>query len=303
MLTGELTCCREFRFEERVYQFQDRRRFVCTVDVHAQTRSVADTVSEISRELFHFADRIRGRDSPPASRNIAHDVVTLAFRRDDIRPVQCKSEIWRNIHGFEEAARPIITASQPVCCTIRTASSGVMMSPLPITGIFTAAFTSAMRVQSAWPLYPCSRVRGCRATACSPQSSASRAICTATNSLSLHPARNFMVEGMEMAARTFLRICSTSGRSRSSPDPPLHFTTLFTGQPKLMSTMSKPWSSQTLAASAITSGSEPNNCAEMGCSSGSKYRYRNARVGFFGLMQIHDPCELVNSVIIRPQPP
>ena len=79
-----------------------------------------------------------------------------------------------------------------------------------------------------------------------------------------------MVSGIEMAARTLRRISSTSGRSRSSPEPPLHFTTFFTGQPKLMSTMSKPRSWQTRAASAITCGSEPNSCAEMGCSSGSK---------------------------------
>ena len=48
--------------------------------------------------------------------------------------------------------RPIITASQPVSRTMRTASSGVTISPLPITGMWrTAAFTSAMRVQSALP--------------------------------------------------------------------------------------------------------------------------------------------------------
>ena len=38
-----------------------------------------------------------------------------------------------------------MTASQPVSRIMRTASSGVTMSPLPITGILTAAFTSAMR--------------------------------------------------------------------------------------------------------------------------------------------------------------
>ena len=53
-----------------------------------------------------------------------------------------------------------------------------------------------------------------------------------------------MVNGIEIAARTLRRIFSTSGKSRSRPEPPLHFTTLFTGQPKLMSTMSKPMSWQ-----------------------------------------------------------
>ena len=88
-----------------------------------------------------------------------------------------------------------------------------------------------------------------------------------------------MVNGIEMAARTSRRSRSTSGRSRSRPEPPLHFTTLFTGQPKLMSRMSKPRSWQTRAASAITAGSAPNSCAEMGCSSGSKDRYCKVRVG------------------------
>ena len=57
-----------------------------------------------------------------------------------------------------------------------------------------------------------------------------------------------------MAARTSRSSRSTSGRSRSSPEPPLHFTTLFTGQPKLMSRMSKPRSWHMRAASAITAG-------------------------------------------------
>ena len=56
------------------------------------------------------------------------------------------------IQGLDDAARPIMTASQSVSATMRTASSGVMMSPLPMTGILTASFTSAMRVQSALPL-------------------------------------------------------------------------------------------------------------------------------------------------------
>ena len=44
----------------------------------------------------------------------------------------------------------------------------------------------------------------------------------------------------EIADRTWVRICSTSGRSRRQPEPPLHFVTLLTGQPKLMSRTSKP---------------------------------------------------------------
>src|SRR5580704_12001877 len=52
---------------------------------------------------------------------------------------------------------------------------------------------------------------------------------------------------MEMAAFTLRRMASTSGRSRRSPEPPLDLTTLLTGQPKLMSTTSKPRSWQTRA--------------------------------------------------------
>ena len=58
-----------------------------------------------------------------------------------------------------------------------------------------------------------------------------------------------------------------------------------------------------MAARAITSGSEPNNCAVMGCSSGSKARYFMVRVGLRVGVELAIPCELVNSVMIRPHPP
>ena len=67
--------------------------------------------------------------------------------------------IWRKIQGFDGAMRPIMTASQPVCVTMAQASSGLRMSPLPITGILTASFTAAIHSQRAVPLYPISRVR------------------------------------------------------------------------------------------------------------------------------------------------
>jgi len=35
--------------------------------------------------------------------------------------------------GLVAAARPIITAAQPVSRTMRAASSGLLMSPLPMT--------------------------------------------------------------------------------------------------------------------------------------------------------------------------
>ena len=58
--------------------------------------------------------------------------------------------------------RPTITPSAPVMAKQRWASSGVLMSPLAITGIVSAALTWAIACQSAWPLKPCSRVRPCR---------------------------------------------------------------------------------------------------------------------------------------------
>ena len=53
----------------------------------------------------------------------------------------------------------------------------------------------------------------------------------------------------------------------------------------------------------MTSGSAPNSCAEMGRSSGSKYRYRSVRVGLRAPCEALTPCELVNSVMSRPHPP
>jgi len=59
--------------------------------------------------------------------------------RSHLRPVE-----QRKIHGCRPPARPIMTASQPVYCFIRSISAADFTSPLPMTGIFTAAFTSAM---------------------------------------------------------------------------------------------------------------------------------------------------------------
>ena len=95
------------------------------------------------------------------------------------------------------------------------------MSPLPITGIATACFTLAIHSQRAWPLYPCSRVRACRATAFSPSASAIRASSTQTMSASFQPRRNFTVKGIVTALRTARKISPMRGRSRSRPEPPL----------------------------------------------------------------------------------
>src|SRR5262249_9575788 len=101
----------------------------------------------------------------------------------------------------------------------------------------------------------------------------------------------------------WVRIFSTRGKSRRQPEPPLHLVTLLTGQPKLISRTSKPRSWQMRAASAITAGSAPNSCAEMGCSSGENAKYFNVLVGLFQPHEALTPWELVNSVMIRPHPP
>ena len=53
--------------------------------------------------------------------------------------------------AFRIDALPIIIPSTPVSLNILTASSGVLISPFPITGIFTAFFTSFIIFQSAIP--------------------------------------------------------------------------------------------------------------------------------------------------------
>ncbi len=55
---------------------------------------------------------------------------------------------------------------------------------------------------------------------------------------------------MVTAARMDSKIFAMSGRSRSRPEPPLQATTRLAGQPRFRSTMSKPASWQTRAASA-----------------------------------------------------
>ena len=77
-------------------------------------------------------------------------------------PVACQCLISRKIHGADIAARPIMIPATPD--PIRSANvNASLTSPLPITGIFTLAATSAMTSQSAAPEYPCSFVRPCTA--------------------------------------------------------------------------------------------------------------------------------------------
>ena len=83
------------------------------------------------------------------------------------------------------------------------------------------------------------------------------------------PMRILSVTGIETARTVASRMRPASRSSRISEEPAWPLTTFFTGQPKLMSTMAAPRSSFSLAASAITSGSQPASWTDIGNSSGS----------------------------------
>ena len=102
----------------------------------AKFAAVPHAMRKPACELLHFANTIgqvgsiNFRGSSPK--------VNGAGRR----PWACRNGRWRRTApsarrstGLVAAARPIITASQPVSRTMRSASSGMLTSPLPITGI------------------------------------------------------------------------------------------------------------------------------------------------------------------------
>ena len=82
------------------------------------------------------------------------------------------------------------------------------------------------------------------------------------------PVRILSVTGSFTALTVASRIFAACTSSRISDEPAWPFTTFFTGQPKLMSMIAAPRSSLSLAASAITSGSQPASWTDMGNSSG-----------------------------------
>ena len=153
-----------------------------------------------------------------------------------------------------QRVRPIMTASQPVCATMAAASSGERTSPLPITGIFTASFSAAihsqLRLSAVTLLAGASVQRDCS------ESTFLRHLgeldvddfLVAPSGAELHRERNLHRSAYR------LEDVLMSGRSRSRPEPPLHFTTFFAGQPRFRSTRSKPRSSTTRAASASDCG-------------------------------------------------
>ena len=146
---------------------------------------------------------------------------------------------WAKIHGFERASRAIITPSQPLSRSRRTAVAAESMSPLPTTGIRdTLRFTAAIASQSAFPLKNSAATRPCTVRHEAPASSIRCATSTAVRQASEQPSRILAVTGTPSQASTTRRtIMPTRSGSRSSHDPLWAFSvTCRTGQPKLRST-------------------------------------------------------------------
>ena len=107
---------RRLGLEECVHQIENRGGFLRLVDGRAKLRAVAHAVREVSGELFHLADVVLLAVIDQHARNSAAS--SRSGRCCARLVVSCRSQtycsIWRKIHGLELAARPIITASQPV---------------------------------------------------------------------------------------------------------------------------------------------------------------------------------------------
>jgi hypothetical protein len=131
--------------------------------------------------------------------------------------------------------RPIITASQPVSSSMRTASRALITSPFPATGIETARLASRITDQSARPSNFCARVRAWIATRATPHCSRSCATSTPLRWSLSQPQRVFAVTGSDEAPTTARTISSRRGRLHRSAAPASRVTTLCTGQPMLRS--------------------------------------------------------------------
>ncbi len=154
----------------------------------------------------------------------------------------------------------MLTPAHPVSSIIRLAPSGVVTSPLPITGMrFTAVTTERIPAKFTPPENPCARVRPCTKTAATPTSSSTWARFGAVRLSSSQPSRILAVTGI-FTALTIPRTSSAVLESSVIIDaPPPILTTFFTGQPMLMSTESAPSSAQIIAASRISSGTDPKS--------------------------------------------
>lgn len=191
--------------------------------------------------------------------------------------------------------------AQPVSSIIRAASATPRTSPLPNTGMrCTASTTRRMPSWLTRPPNPCSRVRPWIVTAATPTVSNCRAKYGAVSWSSSQPSRIFTVTGTGTASTT-LRTSSTVAPvvSHRSDDPPPVLTTLRTGHPMLMSTLSASWRSTShLAAPAISSAFDPKICTAIGRSAGSV-----ASRSIVRLTSSRMARALTRSVVQRPTPP
>ena len=131
------------------------------------------------------------------------------------------------------------------------------MSPFTITGTETASLTRLTNAQSASPLYSWQRVRPCTVIILTPRSSAIRASSGALRLLWSQPILILSVTGTPTALTVASMSLDANGRSRINAEPASPLTTFRTGHPMLMSMIAAPRCSLSLAASAITRGSQP----------------------------------------------
>ena len=171
-----------------------------------------------------------------------------------------------NKKGLPNVPLPIITESHWVSDIIDIASSGVLISPLPITQILTASLTAFIIFRSAKPLYACFFVLAWTVIALMPQSSAILAISTALMLSSSQPERIFTLTGREVAFTTAFIIAPESSGIFISAEPSPFFIILVAGHPILISMAYTPRFSRNVAASAIISGSLPKSWIISGCS-------------------------------------
>lgn len=135
-----------------------------------------------------------------------------------IEPVSKYCLISLNIQGDFIAALPIIIASTPVSNAL-IASSTLLISPLPITGIETAFLTSLIISQFAVPVYIWLLVLPCTAIAFAPALSQAFATSTALMLLKSQPILILTVTGFETALTISETISSISLISFKSAAP------------------------------------------------------------------------------------
>ncbi len=169
-----------------------------------------------------------------------------------------KNSISCSSQGVLIAARAIMTPAHLVWFIMLTASSTVLMLPLPMTGMrLTAATVCAIPSRRISPLKRMEVVLPWIVMSEIPIFSSCRASLGAVIWVWSQPSLSFAVTGMETA----FTICSASLVVRSglqrSIDPPLVLVTLSTGQPMLMSIIFAPWFCPHCAASMSQSGSLP----------------------------------------------